>query len=679
VGQIPREPPGYQPRADLLEQLAAGADTARFTVVQALTGQRGVGKTQLAAAYARACVARDWPLIAWITGEDPDQLVTGLAELAEHLGLRASEDDATTAAGRVRLWLETSTRPGLLVIDNAEDPAHLEPFLPTAGRTHIVITTTNQAFSNTADTVDVTVYTPDEAVAYLTERTRLSDASGAAALAEEVGYLPLALAQIAWLITSQGKSYAQVIEDLRAVPLADLLRPVDGGAYPDGAGETILLTAARVEAADKTGHARTVVGVLALLSPAGIPRTLLTRALADMPGPVDARSSDQILQTLAQASLITYSLNNTVILVHRLTQRALRDRASHDGSLGRLVTDLATALDVQTIDEEQAWAGRVEAAALIDQIIALTANVPEGSQATARPAGPSGRLGRVGWRIWNRSTSRSDSPDPARTLLLLRTWAIRHLLVVGNPAQAISLGEHLVADAATILGPDHPDTYYCRDLVAAAHQYTGNFNEALMLFEAVLADRRRVLKPDHPNTLASRHNLAYAYEEAGQVEEAITLYKAVLADQQRVLKPDHPNTLTTRHNLANAYQAAGEVEEAITLYEALLADERHVLKPDDPSTLITRQNLAFAHQVAGHLDEAITLYEAVLADKQRVLKPDHPSTLTTQRSLACAYQAVRDAEAHQRQVRLGDPPQQLEGEGRGRQDGGPNVTETPGA
>src|SRR5262249_31748658 len=47
VGDVPQEPAGFQPRADLLAELDAPGPRGRVRVVHAVTGMRGVGKTQL--------------------------------------------------------------------------------------------------------------------------------------------------------------------------------------------------------------------------------------------------------------------------------------------------------------------------------------------------------------------------------------------------------------------------------------------------------------------------------------------------------------------------------------------------------------------------------------------------------------------------------------------------------
>ena len=138
VGDIPQVPPGFQPRAGLLAEL----DRARGPVIRAVTGIQGAGKTQLAAAYARAKLAAGWRLVAWVNAADPGALGAGLATVAEALGLA----DGRTGRGggdvgrAVRDWLERDGRRCLVVFDNALDPDGIRPLLPARGSARVLIT-----------------------------------------------------------------------------------------------------------------------------------------------------------------------------------------------------------------------------------------------------------------------------------------------------------------------------------------------------------------------------------------------------------------------------------------------------------------------------------------------------------------------------------------------------------
>ncbi|MDR1852105.1 MAG: tetratricopeptide repeat protein [Propionibacteriaceae bacterium] len=127
--------------------------------------------------------------------------------------------------------------------------------------------------------------------------------------------------------------------------------------------------------------------------------------------------------------------------------------------------------------------------------------------------------------------------------------------------------------------------------IAEGRVQAGRYSDAVQVLERAVAEAARVVGENHPHTLTSRNNLADAYQSAGRLDEAIPLFEAVVADSVRVLGEDHPDTLTSRNNLAGAYRSAGRLDEAIPLYEETLAARERVLGPDHPDTVATRDRL----------------------------------------------------------------------------------------
>ncbi len=156
VGVIPPRAECFQDRAEMarLQQVLEGGGTAvvgpagRALVGGVLAGLGGVGKTQLAADYARTAWSRgEVDLLVWITVGSRSAVVTGYAQAAAEVrGIEV--DDPEDAAKAFLTWLEPKTSPGpcrwLVVLDDVADPAHLRGLWPPTSPVGRTLVTTRR-------------------------------------------------------------------------------------------------------------------------------------------------------------------------------------------------------------------------------------------------------------------------------------------------------------------------------------------------------------------------------------------------------------------------------------------------------------------------------------------------------------------------------------------------------
>ena len=179
---------------DLLRQEGLGV------VVGAVFGLGGIGKSTLAAAVVQSQPVRERFAdgVLWVTlGQAPDlQALLGqwIRDLGDH-EFRAL--DVRSASGRLRQLLQD--RAVLLVVDDAWQSEHVEPFLVGGLRCRLLVTTRRRHIADDLHAVshELDVLSPEQAVELLAthlHRPLHDDERGPAQrLAEAVGRLPLAL------------------------------------------------------------------------------------------------------------------------------------------------------------------------------------------------------------------------------------------------------------------------------------------------------------------------------------------------------------------------------------------------------------------------------------------------------------------------------------------------------
>jgi DNA-binding SARP family transcriptional activator len=204
---------------DSIEARASDGPDATATLVCAISGTAGVGKTTLAVHWSHRVRDRfpDGQLYLDLRGFDPSGAPATVAEavrgLLDALGIPAQSIPTGSAAQSLLLRTELADRRVLILLDNAHDTEQVRPLLPGAAGCLVVVTSRNRltglVASNAALAVHLDVLTDAES------RSLLAHRLGAARVAREprivaelihaAARLPLALVIMAARATERAR------------------------------------------------------------------------------------------------------------------------------------------------------------------------------------------------------------------------------------------------------------------------------------------------------------------------------------------------------------------------------------------------------------------------------------------------------------------------------------------
>jgi len=622
-----------------------------------LTGMRGSGKTQLAAAVVARCEEEGWPLVAWIHAASRKDILAGLYELAMRIGIDAPKNIPLEVIVRRLLDRLRSAEAAdrLFVFDNVENPDDLRDLIPEGAGVRTLITTTRHLDWDGLGWLRLTVgaFDREQSISLLCEHTGDTHRDAADRIADALGDVPVAITQAAATAQQGGYSLSGYLNRLSHHPLESRMSHLEGANYPDAVGIALLMAYEQVLEQLRTKYpqqeriAVSLLGALSLLAASGVPTHWLLRLDGD---------SDAVRDTLSflkSAAIFQESSDGTNTMIPWLQGHVYRETYLNDQKkLGEARSHAATLLggiDVNRLEDGEQR--RDETHHLVEQFLSVTSQ--DFSQSLFSESQVSSKLAEtleyaaslgmsqlaLGLTDSVTRACRALCPHPPDTLASRNNLAGTYR-ASGRLDKAIALYEQTLEDSIRFLGPDHPSTLTSRFNLAGTYRASGRLDKAITLYEQVFSGRSRVLGPDDRSTLTARDHFADTYWEAGRFDEAIALKKQILADAMRIMGADSSGASAARLNLAATYRDAGRLDEAIPLYQENLDDVSRVLGLNHSETLASRHRLAGAYRDAGRLDEAITLNQENLEEFTRLAGPDHPHTLSARNQLAGIY---RDA------------------------------------
>ncbi|MEH1167344.1 FxSxx-COOH system tetratricopeptide repeat protein [Micromonospora sp. CPCC 205539] len=663
--------------AELDEVMAAGSGV----ICQAVHGLGGVGKTELALQYAHRWRDR-YAVRWWVSADSPATIESGLAALTARVNpdLAMTTTTAEAAAWAIG-WLQNQSG-WLLVLDNVEQRSDVEPLLAQLDSGHVLITTRRDV--NWDVLVDgclrLDMLDRAAAVRLLLERGGQSDQLAAAVLADELGYLPLALQQAAGYLRQTRLSMSVYLDRLRAQPVEVLNTIAEGDQAERAVAQVWLETLGRLR--NERPTAIELLRILSCYAADDVPREALV-TFAEDPADVDRALSALAsfnLVTLAETTASTHRLLQTVVRNHAQTEPDTSDESGdRQGTLWWRVTHRAVEMlnrarpggnpsdAVDTWPQWRAVAPHIEALAqqIPDDSIDLTyvsligqLAIYYGSQAryeaamrfeqralgiseTALPAGHPGialRLNNLAHRLGDLGRSEEALPLQRRALeiseaalpaeqanIAVRLGNLAYTLTtLGRSEEALPLQRRALETSEASLPADHPDIANRLGNLAYTLTTLGRPEEALPLQRRALEISEAALPAGHPGIALRLNNLAHTLGDLGRSEEALPLLRRALEISEAALPAGHPDIATRLNNLAQTLEDLGRSEETLPLQRRALEISEAALPAGHPDIALRLDNLAYTLGGLGRPEEALALRQRALKISEAALPAGHP-------------------------------------------------------
>jgi tetratricopeptide (TPR) repeat protein len=629
-------------------------------ITQAVQGMGGVGKTQLAVAFAHR-YGRYFHGVHWINAAQPETIESEIAQCGQKMAA-AREAPFPQKLPDQLAWTLAAWQQGgpfdvaqgkarLIILDNLEDVGAARAWLGRlcGGPLRVLLTARRADWPGDLgmDPLPLDTFTPEESRAFLVKHleTRFPHARKGSpdpeagggdlaiplerdlgeeeremldALADRLGHLPLALALAGRYIVSfdspgfVGLSVADYLEELaeqRSSLEHESMQNWDqesGGPTKHDLDlmATFDLSWQRLE--EKEDHVAQRIFLLAGYCAPNepIPHDLLRRAGAGEDGePLSGKTYGRALNLLTGLGLLEQDVDapDTGPTIHPLLAeyaRALPPFPSPNVGRGERAGERGEGL-----------------AALVTVLKTMTyqaleTRLPERFQ----PLRPHARA----VAAWAEGVELEDAGTLWNNLGA-------HLDDMADYAGARASFERALGLWREAYGEEHPQVATALNNLGGVQKAQGDLEGARASYERALRIDEAAFGPDHPNVATDVNNLGGVQKAQGDLEGARASFERALGLWREAYGEEHPQVATALNNLGGVQQDQGDLEGARASFERALRIDEAAYGPDHPNVATDVNNLGLVQQDQGDLEGARASYERALRIFERFLPAGHPN------------------------------------------------------
>lgn len=557
-----------------------------------VSGMGGVGKSEMIRQYV--IKHRDeYDCIWWIDAQEEQQVIQAYIDLACRKGLSKVIDNTSVddIIALVKYWLQKEDCGSwLIVFDNVVSGEMLKRFFPIehgGQQRHIIVTTQDEKLSRLKDiggeSVELGVFSIDEAILFLERRAKLQDTSGSSKLSEELGLLPLALEHAAAFICSHQIDYEKYLALYRKS--SEKLLRTDGF---DEDGHTVFNTIDISVNGLKKRYGEAPYQILCIFAYMSADNISIDWFVGEetilFPSPLDNVVKNEIvirdtINKLAGLSLLRYVPQEDMVSLHRLIQKVITYKEENNKrkwmGLCKQILIQQTHRRALSISDSQFHFNRLSA-----HVVAVLDNDTECNKESVE----------------------------------LKKYLSFGFLDNEQNDRALTYCKHAIESSIQLWGFDNPYIIELQLLKGKILIQQGLFDEAIGVLKKVLIKQTDQFK------LGDIHDILNAlFEKFDDYRKAFELYKESFINQKESIIQEHLLQLANIQNfLGTALREKSEYDDALNHYQIACAIREERLGKEHLDTAKSYNNIGLAYLYKKDYDKSepfLTTCVDIIANK----------------------------------------------------------------